>query len=222
MELRNNTYWVLRHGRSKANEASIIVSSLENGVKEEYALAEAGRQQAREAGALLASELRRAGLGPERVVVYASPFSRALETARLAAGAAGVDAGAIQVAPELRERFFGAALELESHDNYCPAWAADEKDPSSRPGGDGESVAGVAARILGLLQELEARHEGCAILLVSHGDTLSITQAAAGGTDLRGHRGFGMGTAELRRLRGPGGAAGAAAPALAAAVAARA
>jgi hypothetical protein len=28
-----NSYWVLRHGRSKANEAGVIVSSLNNGVK---------------------------------------------------------------------------------------------------------------------------------------------------------------------------------------------
>lgn len=28
-----NKYWILRHGRSKANEAGIIVSSMENGVK---------------------------------------------------------------------------------------------------------------------------------------------------------------------------------------------
>ena len=62
---------ILRHGRSKANEARLIVSLLvrpqhmvscktrfwsrakvvqENGVKQEYALAEAGRRQALEAG----------------------------------------------------------------------------------------------------------------------------------------------------------------------------
>jgi hypothetical protein len=46
---------------------------------------------------LFGSELSRAGLGPGQVVVYASPFSRALETARLAAEAAGVDAGSIRV-----------------------------------------------------------------------------------------------------------------------------
>lgn len=198
---------LLRHGRSKANDAAVIVSSLENGVKEEYSLAEAGKQQARDAGRLFAVELSRTGLQPEAVAVYSSPFSRTLETARLAAEAAGVDAGKIQVAPDLRERFFGAALELESHDNYSPAWAEDEKDPSSRPGGDGESVRGVAARVLGLLEELESRHSGKAILLVSHGDTLSITQAAANGADLGTHRIFGLGTAELKRLHGSSGGA---------------
>jgi hypothetical protein len=41
---------VLRHGRSKANEAGIIVSSIDNGVKSEYGLAESGLIQAAAAG----------------------------------------------------------------------------------------------------------------------------------------------------------------------------
>jgi broad specificity phosphatase PhoE len=69
-------------------------------------------------------------------------------------------------------------------------------------------------------KELEARHSGRAVLLVSHGDTLSITQAAAGGGDLRAHRQHGLGTAELRRLPGQSGGAGAGAEAKAAAEAA--
>ncbi len=58
----------------------------------------------------------------------------------------------VQVAPALRERYFGAALELTSHDNYCPAWEHDAVDCSYRPGGDGESVEHVAARIRELFQ----------------------------------------------------------------------
>lgn len=42
--------WILRHGRSKANEAQLIVSSLDNGVKPEFSLAEAGKEQALAAG----------------------------------------------------------------------------------------------------------------------------------------------------------------------------
>jgi hypothetical protein len=72
-------------------------------------------------------------------------------------------------------------------------------------------------------QDLEARHSGKALLLVSHGDTLSITLTAAAGGDLREHRANGLGTAELRRLQGAagggGGAAAAARPAAAAAAA---
>jgi hypothetical protein len=70
------------------------------------------------------------------------------------------------VAPELRERFFGAALELTTHDNYCPAWAADKADAGARPGGDGESVRDVAARVLGLLQVRGRAGAACGPLLL--------------------------------------------------------
>lgn len=44
-----------------------------------------------------------------------------------------------------------------------------------------------------LLQELEAKHDGIPILLVSHGDTLSILQATMEGVDVRQHRRYGVG-----------------------------
>lgn len=47
MELKN-TYFVLRHGSSKANAKSLIISSPENGVKEEYDLTEDGMKQVRQ------------------------------------------------------------------------------------------------------------------------------------------------------------------------------
>lgn len=49
----------------------------------------------------------------------------------------------------LAERYFGSALELTSHDNYCPFWASDAQDPNSRPVGseDGESVVQVSQRV---------------------------------------------------------------------------
>ena len=55
----------------------------------------------------------------------------------------------LQVTPLLAERFFGSALELTSHDNYCPFWESDAQDPTSRPAGseDGESVVQVSQRV---------------------------------------------------------------------------
>lgn len=55
------------------------------------------------------------------------------------------------------------------------------------------------------MQELEQQHEGQHVLLVSHGDTLSILQATFHGTDLAQHRQYGLGTAELKQLNGAGG-----------------
>jgi broad specificity phosphatase PhoE len=56
-----------------------------------------------------------------------------------------------------------------------------------------------------LCQELEQQHEGRHIVLVSHGDTLSILQATFHGTSLAQHRQYGLGTAELKQLNGSGG-----------------
>lgn len=57
-------------------------------------------------------------------------------------------------------------------------------------------------------QELEQQHEAQHVLLVSHGDTLSILQATFHGTDLAQHRQYGLGTAELKQLNGADGSRG--------------
>ena len=60
------------------------------------------------------------------------------------------------------------------------------------PGGGGESVHDVAERTRGLVQQLEAAHEGRHVVLVSHGDALSILAAALLGTPLGEHRRHGL------------------------------
>ncbi len=49
-------------------------------------------------------------------------------------------------------------------------------------------------------QRLDAEHQGAIVLLVSHGDTLSILQATMLDEDTRQHRRFAFDTAELRPL----------------------
>lgn len=50
------------------------------------------------------------------------------------------------------------------------------------------------------LQDLEQQHQGQHILLVSHGDTLSILQATYHSSPLTQHRQYGLATAELKCL----------------------
>lgn len=71
---------------------------------------------------------------------------------------------------------------------------------AERPPGGGESVAEVVARVRALLAGLEAEHAGRTLLLVSHGDLLSILVAAALGSPLREHRRHAFRPGELRRL----------------------
>ena len=107
--------FVLRHGRSLANERSIIVSRLDNGLLAEYALAPAGVEQAAEAGNSLLAWLAANGFAPDDVRIVASPFSRTVQTAQTAAAQLGLDASAVRTDEALRERFFGDELELRDH-----------------------------------------------------------------------------------------------------------
>lgn len=86
-----NTYWLLRHGRSHANEQDLIVSRPENGQDPRWGLSETGRQQAIAAGEQLARQLRQ--LDPAALLVLASPFSRTVETALAAGTALGIRQG---------------------------------------------------------------------------------------------------------------------------------
>ena len=58
----------------------------------------------------------------------------------------------------------------------------------------------VSERVKSLFSTLEAAHKGRTILLVSHGDTLSILWATVKGLPLKEHRTHGLGTGELRLL----------------------
>ena len=108
--------FVLRHGRSLANEAGIIVARLDNGLLPKYALAPEGVEQAAQAGAALLSWLLANGVAPADVRVVASPFSRTVQTASTAVAQLGLDAAsAVRTDEALRERFFGDDLELRDH-----------------------------------------------------------------------------------------------------------
>ncbi len=58
----------------------------------------------------------------------------------------------------------------------------------------------VSERVKSLFSTLEAAHKGRTILLVSHGDTLSILWATVKGLPLKEHRTHGLRTGELRLL----------------------
>ena len=108
--------FVLRHGRSLANETGIIVSRLGTGLLPQYALAPAGVEQAAAAGTALLAWLSANGFAASDVRVIASPFSRTVQTAHTAVAQLGLDGASVVSTDEaLRERFFGEELELRDH-----------------------------------------------------------------------------------------------------------
>ncbi|GHV64612.1 phosphoglycerate mutase [Spirochaetia bacterium] len=95
---RQTAFYFIRHGQSEGNIAGILQGRLD------YPLTAAGREQAAERGRSLQKMLApahtpRAGIAGGRTLFYASPLSRAAETAQIIAaellkprpGAAGID-----------------------------------------------------------------------------------------------------------------------------------
>ncbi|XP_026458649.1 uncharacterized protein LOC113359190 [Papaver somniferum] len=157
----------------------------------------------------------------ENVRICYSPFSRTRHTAQVAASALNISLEGPQckVMKELRERFFGPSFELQSHERYSEIWDHDEKGRLMKPEEGGESVADVASRFATAVETIEKDFQGCAVLIVSHGDPLQVLQTIISATDkapgedfktradavkvasiLSKHRKFALHTGELRQL----------------------
>lgn len=90
---------------------------------------------------------------------------------------------------------------LQSTSSYALVWAEDAASIANRPPGPGgESVADVADRLLTFIRRLEQAHRGRDIVLVSHGDALSILAAVLLGAPLSSHRQHGLPNAGILRL----------------------
>ncbi len=197
-----NVYYALRHGRSVANERGIVVSEPEHALAG-YGLSDGGRREVAEK--LAPGRVRAAGLDdPARVVCVSSDFLRARETAELFCALNGFGAPALDA--RLRERRFGPGLEFApAAPSYDRVWALDGRGGPPAAWGC-ETTEAVLARLLDLVRDLERRHEGRSIVLVSHGDPLQILAAALAGLPSGAHRSIPhLATAELRRLATPGG-----------------
>jgi len=179
----------MRHGESKANVAGIIISTPENGVKQDYALSELGREQARQSA-------EKTHLSAD-TIIFASDFSRARETAEIVAEVIG--AASPQITPALRERHFGE-FEEKSNVHYDDVWAHDAHSGDHTEFGV-ESVNANVKRTTAFILELEERYADEDILLVSHGDTLQILQTAFDRVDAHTHRSLKhLETAEIRAV----------------------
>jgi broad specificity phosphatase PhoE len=203
-----NSYWVMRHGQSKANVGGVIVSSIDADRRGDFGLSEAGREQ-------VLAAARASGL-TAGTLICSSDFARARQTAQLMGDCLGTDE--VVSAPALRERYFGD-FDGGPVTGYARIWAADEAASpqagspdagSPQAGGPDaggsadsgvETAAAVLDRAAGLVAGLERGYSGRDILLVSHGDTLQILQAGFAGIDPSRHRTVPhLEVAEIRRL----------------------
>lgn len=176
----------IRHGETDWNVGSRIQGHLDIGLNA------TGRWQASRVAEVLADE----GLA----AVYASDLSRAFDTARAVAEAAGLE---VQVDTGLRERAFGL-FEGRSFDEIAATWPADserwrKRDPAFAPEG-GESLTGFYARCVGAAERLAAAHPGQTIALVAHGGVLDCLYRAATRISLQAPRSWLVTNASINRL----------------------
>jgi len=187
LRILKNTYYLMRHGKSRANEMGIILSNPTDGILPKWGLTEEGIEQVRLS--ILNSRL------PENTLIYCSDFSRAWETALILAEMKNLKLRKTEL---LRERYFGS-LDKGRDDLYKSVWAGDN-DPDNNENGV-ESPEEVYKRTSSLILILENKYKDQNIVLVSHGDALQILQTWFQEEPVTDHRKLThLETAELRPL----------------------
>ena len=167
-KVRRNTYIAMRHGESEHNVKGILSTLADS----PYHLTELGNKEAKEGAATL-----------KKVdIIYASPLLRTKETAMLVHETLGI-------IPEIifdeRIREFGVGeFEGKTRAEYL-GYFKDHKVNEGAvldfqvPGG--ESYAQIRDRVSDFLYDIDAKHEGANILLVTHEGIVKMLDAVANG-----------------------------------------
>lgn len=143
-------------------------------------LSEEGRRQAR----CLAESLADTRIAAS----YASPMSRAIETAKIV----GTPQGIVPTTyPGLREIDHGrweGLTRREVEERHCDEYAQWEEDPFTFAPEGGEAGISVMARALPVLRTIVLAHPDQTVLVVSHKATLRLLLCSLLGIDARGYR----------------------------------
>jgi probable phosphoglycerate mutase len=124
------------------------------------------------------------------VAGYSSDLLRAWNTAQIATTGLGL---AVSPAPTLRERHFGVLQGTTTREARLQRPDAHRHHLARSPDYDyetGESLIAFAARVIGVLESLAARHAGGNVLVFTHGGNLDIVYRAATGRALEAPRDF--------------------------------
>ncbi|HEX2792164.1 MAG TPA: class I tRNA ligase family protein [Candidatus Paceibacterota bacterium] len=162
-----NRYFAMRHGGAENNAQGILDSS----DAQRWPLTEAGRQEA----AAGAAGLEGAGI----TRIYASPFARTEETARIAARTLGLDESSVVLDERLREFPFGE-FDGKQHAEFI-AWRDTHGYADAVAGGGSHQDA--KNRFGEFLYALESELSGENVLIVTHGIGIETLQAVATGAD---------------------------------------
>lgn len=165
---------LVRHGATDASAEDRFSGALDAPLSDE------GRRQAQLLGQRLAGETIDA--------VYASPRSRALETARLAMANRGQEPRIEDGLKEIEHGHWEGLTRAEAQARFPREYAAWEEDPFTFAPEGGESGVSVLARALPVIRAIVEEHVGKHVLIVSHKATLRLVLCSFLGIDARGYR----------------------------------
>ncbi len=120
--------------------------------------------------------------------IYSSPFSRAVETARIVATGCGLEPRLSDGLREIHHGHWEGLTRQEVETRFAAEYAAWEEDPFTFAPEGGESGVSVLARALPALREIVVRHAGLNVLAVSHKATIRLLLSSLLGFDPRGYR----------------------------------
>ena len=174
MSSASTRIFLVRHGATSSTAENRFSGTTD------VPLSDEGREQARRLAFRLSHE--------EPAAVYASPLSRALETAQILAEPHQLR---VQTRAEFREISHGRWERMtrqEVEQQFPEEAAAWEKDPYTFAPEGGESGLAVTARALPALVELVRAHPGANVLIVSHKATIRLLLSSLLGFDPRRYR----------------------------------
>lgn len=153
IQTSGNKYFAMRHGEAEHNAQNTLDASNTRA----WPLTETGRGQAEKAAQMLKEE----GI----TKVFASPFERTRETARIVASVLGMDPTEIIFDDRLREFNFGSLDGAQ----YSEFLAEKQIRECSDLIGGGESYEDARRRFADFIYEIEKEYKNEKILIVTHG-----------------------------------------------------
>src|SRR6187549_3315516 len=143
-------------------------------------LSDEGRWQA----AQLGERLREEGV----TAAYASPLSRAVETARIIGAACSAPMAMRDGLREISHGHWEGLTRGEVEARFAEEYAAWEEDPFTFAPEGGESGVAVLARALPTLRDIVMANLGSRVVVVSHKATIRLLLSSLLGFDARGYR----------------------------------
>jgi broad specificity phosphatase PhoE len=143
-------------------------------------LSDEGRAQARRLGERLHAE----GIA----AVYSSPYSRAMDTARIVSKEWAATPVSVEGLREIAHGHWEGLRRQEVEERFAIEYAMWEQDPFTFAPSGGESGVAVLARALPALRSIVNDNQGSKILVVSHKATIRLMLSSLLGIDARGYR----------------------------------